>query len=351
MIGRKTVFIIGAGASVDYGFPLGSGLRSEIADLMAFESEPPHRFVDLDVEEAVAEAISDRKRQLTRERMAQAATSIAAGINEVSSIDALIETRQDEAIEILGKIAITRQILWHERESFLTRLFKQNRYTDPSEVDVNREKLTEGWISVLSEIVFDRHTRESLDTVFANCAFVVFNYDRCLETLLARSIELRFGVPINKAHQLVNQAKIFHPYGRVGDPFVKSENHVRFGYKISDDLYGLSQLIKTYSETVGSNQHRQIHEVIARAQDVVYLGFGYASQNIKMLTTDLPSQAERIFATTKGFSRGDGAAVAQRAKSILKGQRTGFSFEIAFDNQNAKCREYLDSCKARLSAT
>src|SRR5688500_18151883 len=101
MICKRTVFVLGAGASMPYGFPSGPALRHEICTETLMPGDPRHRllmemgFYFSDVEEC----------------------RVAVARSWASSIDMFIASRTDHAE--VAKAAIAMTIAKYERENDL----------------------------------------------------------------------------------------------------------------------------------------------------------------------------------------------------------------------------------------
>ena len=86
--------------------------------------------------------------------------------------------------------------------------------------------------------------------IFANVAFVIFNYDRCVEHFLYNALQRVYGIRENDAADILADCTIIHPYGLVG-PYLPISGGVPFG-TTSADYRQLSQQIKTYTEQIAA---------------------------------------------------------------------------------------------------
>jgi len=134
---QKVVFVIGAGASREYNFPLGSELKVQIADAMRFQFDYGGHLVSGSPElfDHVRRHLDGNKAQVEKYR--RSAISLAGAIASFISIDEALHfvSGTPEAVEV-GKIAIIDQILKAEGNSTLSFNTKTGR---PSE-------LAPGWI-------------------------------------------------------------------------------------------------------------------------------------------------------------------------------------------------------------
>lgn len=109
MIRRKTVFVLGAGASYPYGFPTGESLVDEIIASVSAD-QTPHAFlyngcVDRDVQR-FARDLAD---------------------SEALSVDSFLEHRSD--FLKIGKLAICLGLIPRERDDSLSRGHRQGTST------------------------------------------------------------------------------------------------------------------------------------------------------------------------------------------------------------------------------
>src|SRR5688572_14245898 len=119
MLTTKTVFILGAGASCEAGLPIGSTLRTEIAQMLSFamsrhsitHGSGNPQIYDILVRQYHAQALLDRL---------GACKQISLGIRLDGSIDDFIDAhKHDKLITECGKLAIGYAIVAAEEASKL----------------------------------------------------------------------------------------------------------------------------------------------------------------------------------------------------------------------------------------
>src|SRR5450631_1918246 len=117
MLNSKTVFILGAGASCEFGFPLGSRLKEIISSKLYFD------FNNVGHPPLGDQRISDRLRFKYRDffdEFIRICHKISKGVLGSDSIDDFInQHNSDERIVICGKLAIACSILDAEKDSKL----------------------------------------------------------------------------------------------------------------------------------------------------------------------------------------------------------------------------------------
>ena len=119
MFPRQTVFIVGAGASHDFGLPTGDELRDTLIGLLARHDEH-FRFRHRHLNDAVQSLTIKSGGQWTThfQKYLDAASRIQLGLPLAISIDNYLHAhRDDEIVQSMGKIAITTAILEAERST------------------------------------------------------------------------------------------------------------------------------------------------------------------------------------------------------------------------------------------
>lgn len=250
MISNSTVFIIGAGASADYGFPLGTELVKKIVDRMSKPNTPLLRALHL-----AGNDPEDTSR--FRERLRD---------SDPDSIDTFLEGNEDRFVRI-GKSAIAFVIL--ESES---RCRHDGRLI--------RNPPEENWLRYLWNKL---RAGCSPDTLAGNAVtFLTFNYDRVLETYLDTVIENAFNLPSNAAMELRAESfPIIHLHGQISE--------AEFGYFEEPTICGaLEQYasgVRVVHDEFATDDpvFEAAHDAISRASLVCFLGFGYHSVNLTRL--------------------------------------------------------------------
>ena len=340
MFESKTVFVIGAGASEEVGLPVGGALTKRISAMLDI------RFDDIGMK-AVGSGDFALFYQLTRDRidlardLQQAAWLIRDGIVHANSIDDFLERHQADSLAVhYGKAAIVKAILEAEKQSKL--------YTDRSRSreGVNWDPISDTWFNKLFRMLSVGIKNTDVDGIFSNVSFIGFNYDRCLQQFLVEAIQPAYGIDLSTARKIVASARILHAYGSVGGLCADLVQHeVPFG----SVEYGIPNLqllegIRTYGEESGLTEHLMaIRKEIADAETLVFLGFGFHGQNMRLLQPHKGSGARRVFATAFGMSEPDTRVVKDDVWSLLKGnRRTKPKAEIIIQN-GIKCTGLFDA--------
>jgi hypothetical protein len=304
---KKLAIVVGAGASKEYSFPIGSELKSQITQLLDIRFE--HGIRQNHGDYLIMEAL----RQICRPTSEDVNNYLHAGwrirdsLPQAPSIDQFIHTqRGDHRIEVCGKLAIARAILTAEANSSLFIRRDGSRDT----IDFARTQNT--WLDALFRVVIDGCTVDELDERLSAVVFVIFNYDRCVEHYLFHALRNYYNINQQRAADLINRIRIFHPYGSVGKlPWQNEPDHIAYGADPTrEQLIVLKDEIKTFTEGTDpdSSDLAAIRAALGFAPRVLFLGFAYHQLNLSLLTphrTDPEGGSRRIIGTALGLSAAD----------------------------------------------
>jgi hypothetical protein len=171
----------------------------------------------------------------------------------------------------------------------------------------------------------------NLDKIFDNVAIVNFNYDRCVEQYLYKSLQRSFGVSEQKAAELMSKLLIHHPYGLIAEMVWKDQHkglhlggdpHDRFNV----DLELLSRNIKTFNEEVENTEGLDhVYDFLTEARNVVFLGFHFHAQNVRLITPrsrDMPMPLRNAYASTYGRSAPEKAVIQEQLNTMFRDSTT-----------------------------
>lgn len=292
MFEKKTVFIIGAGCSKEFDLPLGWELRDEIFSLCGGRTSILR---DAFLRSGVEQANINTEQKIK---------DFAGGLHTKSSIDQYLNFHQGNAtVEALGKISIAQIILSKEKQSKLRR-------------GVGLDLIGETWFMKLFRRMNDGTTLADVENLFQNVSFICFNYDRCIEVAMFRAVRgLTQASPEKVAEIVSDNLRIWHPYGTVGDIDFRNEVRGRsdliagFGGRLGEfghEFIAPSRNLRTFTEGLDDDDIRSaMQEEITNAQQIVYLGFSFIDQNMKLLTVRSANPHGKIYATTCGMKAPD----------------------------------------------
>jgi hypothetical protein len=298
MLRKKTVFVVGAGASAEFGLPVGRGLAREISSKLDVRFEHGVKPIggDIDLFHSVQRAYPNEGDQYQK-----AGWLIRDGIVLANSIDDFLEIhKNDERVINYGKAAIAKCILEAEAKSSLRIRLDSRDAVSPTTIDF--ASLDDTWLVKLMRLIGRGLAKPDRAKVFENVRFVVFNYDRCIEHFFVHALRRLYDIPLEEAEGIVSQVTILHPYGSVG-ALGKPSSQTPTGFGASANYCDLGKTaIKTYSESVES---AHIKETISWAEQIVFLGFAFHDQNMGLLANSGSLSVERVIGTAFGISGPD----------------------------------------------
>jgi hypothetical protein len=270
MIEVPTVLVLGAGASMPFGFPSGKNLKNEI-----YETLKNWKDNTLVRQLAPPNVLKNFLERLT--------------YSPEESIDAFLEYEESKNIEF-GKKIIAATLLPYEKEKTLFQDFL-----------TSQEKGKEfNWYQYLWN---------QMNTSFENfeknkLSVITLNYDRSLEYYLFTALKHKFpGKKTEEYSDKLSSIPIIHIYGKLGYlPWELPKNNelVRIPYnydwsKSNDDdfdylyekIVNAATEIKIVHENEKIKESEKIRELLANNQRIYFLGFGFNPINLKRIIGNL----------------------------------------------------------------
>ncbi len=244
MITKPVVLVLGAGASFPYGFPLGNKLRDDaVNDSKKFFPEALEK-VGFTIEQ-LEEFRGELRKAMT------------------PSIDAFLESR--DAYLDIGKAVMAYFLIRCEDESTLYRtgnnqdwyayLYGMMGHTDPSQFSKNK------------------------------LSIITYNYDRSFEYSFLNALKVRHNLSNEEAGSILNSIPIIHVHGKLGELKELDSNGRPYNRDVSAESMKIAMNgIKVVHEDIDDDPaFLQAREVLATAEHIVFLGFGYHRRNIERL--------------------------------------------------------------------
>lgn len=301
-----TVMVLGAGASAHLGYPVGATLCDKI--LKNTEDPDALSFIQLREMGFLQGFISNFHEEFA-----------ASG---AFAIDAFLEKRP-EFIEV-GRAAIASELI---------------KYEDVGNLRVRKNN----WYCKLS----DQLSRQIHENDPHGLVLVTFNYDRSLDKFL-HDFFTSTCPQRAKLQPVEHDVPIFHVHGRLGYLEHQTGFEPRRPYKptaSSEEILASSESIQVPAELQGKPLGREMVDAryaitSIKAKQVVFLGFGYDSTNLRRLQIDDPrgglrwNAAKKYLGTAYGVSKStiDKLSAASQGRLTL-GDRTTAIYEF-LDNQN-----------------
>lgn len=334
MFTRKTVFVVGAGASVEVGLPPGSVLKTAIAKKLAVNESG---FVDEGIRQAVAVLIEKSRNTISWALYQDAAIKIARAMPASLSIDNFLHTHaNDEKLVTMGKLSIAACILDAERKSTL-------RSGQAKSVIENAEKY---WANTFCKILTEQVQVDNLEDLFANVTIITFNYDRCIEFYVAQYLTTYFLLKSSDANALAQKLTVLHPYGQVGQLPWNGRSEflpIDFGSAIHPgQLVECVDQIYTFTEQrTEPKVIQKVHQAVSTASCIVFLGFAYHDLNMAILTPDVISNPKIIYGTAFGISDKNVARIHVSVRNAMSHAIAG-SPEFDMSEPNVGCNQFLE---------
>lgn len=262
MIPRKTVLVLGAGASMHLGFPSGRGLVTDVVAGLRKPISP--LFLQM-----VTAGFDETQIALFRDALARSGRP---------SVDVFLEHRSE--FMTIGKTAIAALLVPHEVEA---KLYAPGNWY---------------------EYLF-KHLGPSRDDLAAgNLSIVTFNYDRSIEQYLYEAIRNSFNLATTQTLEYFDYGAspvvydhtipIIHVYGKLGElPHAGVTDKTR-AYQ-APDLADISAIARTAGSGIkimhegggGDNPALgRARQLIREADVICFLGFGYLEENLNRLGLD-----------------------------------------------------------------
>jgi hypothetical protein len=269
MISRTICLVLGAGASMPYGFCSGDSLKMEILNRIETEDQP---FV-----KEVSEISYKTRREVILFKNTFRHSSLY-------SIDIFLQHRPD-FIEI-GKACISK-ILLHQENQHQGQLYNAGELK---------------WYPYL----LNKMRGNTLDDFKKNkIKFITYNYDRSLEIVLINFIHSTYNVNIAEASKIVNEMNIVHIHGSLGPLPGFTETTVPVIYGGDNYDYSMNY-IRIIHEDVQEQLMRKARSFIQESSEIIFLGFAYNPQSVERLLKDIMiPDSKEIFGTVYGMTQAE----------------------------------------------
>jgi hypothetical protein len=332
----KKVFIVGAGASAEFGLPKGSDLVKKIESICTFEVDTFGRVSsgDFVFSRAVNKLCADKEPKWSSEKLIAIAEKLKQNMGLAPSIDNFLDSKRGEiGWAEVGKLAIAKAILEAERRSSLY-IDTSNRFNK-----LNFSQFPKNWLTELFRILVMRKGKDEFREALQSCHFVVFNYDRVIEQFFLQAIRSYFDLNHADATELCSQSlNITHVYGSLGE--VYGSNHYSFGSSDEPvEVLRSSKNIKTFTEGASSDSHiSTARSWIDDAGVLMFLGFGYLPINLRILAPEKGKRynKRRLIGTSKGMSPSN----LEIAQNFLRHEWYG-GLDYAFEFEPVEANELI----------
>lgn len=313
MIVNDVVLVLGAGASCDYGFPLGVKLKRDIIDYFSSGSNrqalASMHSIPVDFQLKFCDELKN---------------------SSLASIDSWLEGRPEYTE--LGKTAICFQI---GKQEYRGRL--EDRYDGHGSQS--------GWYHVLWQKM--KAGAKTLKDLSENrISIVTYNYDRSLEEFLMKSAKATFGRSQEQCAEYLNKIPIIHVHGQTGyldwqaNPRSLPVKHYAgdsMDWEIAQECAKGIYIVHDSDE--GPN-YKSARDLISKASAIYFLGFGYAYENLQRLSDGNENACKEILGTIK--------IISEYPVHIREGSHNGFGKIIFL--KNVSIPTLLNECAVVLNS-
>lgn len=331
---RKTVFVVGAGASKEANLPTGYELKEKISGLLDIRfSWDRQESGDYIITEAlrIYASRSDGKNGDINPYLHEA-WHIRDALPQAISIDNFIDAHRDnEKIALCGKLAIVKSILAAEQNSNL--YFERTR----ADTTINFKQLEDTWYIPFFQLITESCGFSDLVDRFKSLTLIVFNYDRCIEHFIYHALQNYYRVSEEDAVQLISHINIYHPYGSVGSlPWIDRKDAIVFGEEPNaNKLLELSRYIKTFAEGTDPNASEitKIRDHMNKATHIVFLGFAFHKLNMQLMEPATKSdKIIKCYASTLNISESNKLVIEDLVVKTF-----GSKSKVKVNMKNLKC--------------
>jgi hypothetical protein len=308
MFAKRTVFVIGAGASAEYGLPVGDTLKNGIAKSLRFRFDfGRQKSGSPQLLRILMRRFKDEINSYTR-----AGNELADTIGSFISIDEALHYFSDrEDIVLLGKLAAAEEILLAEQNS---KLFDKNQRRP------RLNAIPDGWLEQFLSIALSFSTRNDTNNLFENVTIINFNYDRTVEYFLYWALQKSAGLSAAEASAAVNRLTVIRPYGSLGSlEWSGQGGNVPFAHQAEDDLFAIAEKLRTYTEQkVDGSLVQEVASALHDASLLVVLGFGFHEQNLQLLKQENTSSINACYCTVAGIDNKNHDLLQYRLRNVLQ---------------------------------
>jgi len=284
MIQKETTIITGAGASVPYGYPTSGELREWICNSFI---DLYNKMPEADYTQFYTKLFPKNPEPL---------------INEYEKCD-----------DLPFDMYITRLKCNSEKITCMNILKTAIWFYEISESKLHPK--IDNWIASLFISITNHITDCEIynsSTIFERIRFITFNYDRLLEYKLHSLILNYFRKPfLDKQSRFIN---VYHMYNIISDlEWSDSKRKAKYQFvgnnkNIDKLIINIVQLLCYDSNDIGImhtnrvNNGIEFENKIKVAENIYFLGFGFAEENLKALDSLQDFSGKKIYGTAYGMS-------------------------------------------------
>jgi hypothetical protein len=344
LINKKTVFVLGAGASCPYGYPSGSRLRELICFnqgfLQSYEQYLKNDMFSPSMREESTKKLSEFIKAFDNSRL--------------KSIDVFMAN--NPKLAPTGKYIVAYEVLRAEHQSLFgeeaKRIQEERAMTSDSRSRRDHIRGTPDfqggdWYSYLyNRLIEGLVGKDALpDFSNGNLAFITFNYDRSLEHFLYESLSNSF-TEVSEAEiiKCLKKLKILHVYGQIAPlKWQSPDDYVDYKPQVDESLLNLAaNNIRTIYEEKQNPELIESQNLLKQADKIFFLGFGYAPENMGVLgLPDIISTSREVYGTAFGAEKKESENIHSKIFSGIKPYVTGYTNSSWVKIEDMDCLKLL----------
>ncbi|MEN6306182.1 MAG: hypothetical protein ABFD91_00370 [Anaerohalosphaeraceae bacterium] len=349
MITEETVLILGAGASMTYGFPSGKQLKALIWEQLRRDNTDIYPIINVNTNNSKSIHLHKAFAQEFRDNLL---------LSPDESIDSFLEYHED--YRRIGKLLITNILLRYEKRQFLFDQWLSYLINNNKDKETPVRFSDGHWYQLL----FNQMCKDCKFEDFPiknKASIITFNYDRSLEYYLLTCLHAKYKRSLHECSAVLLKIPILHIYGKLGElPELSPDPKTAIPYDNLDNHF-LTQYLRTAEDSIKiihdpnthtSPEFQEAQKLIKNATRIYFLGFGFLKENLKRLFTDYsnsnlefgllgntsgtPGAGGKCFGTMLGISPHHKHWLAQRGFNSLQ-------YELASREKNPHSLRFPDS--------
>lgn len=284
MIKLPTTLILGAGASVPYGYPTGEVLRSSIIELATAIGVRPKagttsvngKYVNTDLVSSARELFGDKatfpdKELYDNKELHKEFVTAFSGDKSSSTIDRFLYDHSDFA-EIGRYYAVLALLICQYHAQVAQKSLPYPRIVDAS----NESKNDDWYASLVGRLRPGCDSKDALESN-NNLQILTFNYDRSLDLYLEHHLA---NTQRHKGADWTKVVQIEHLYGELPAAPMDTNSINLKGLPLH--AWNNRSKIRLIGERTEAGRSK-LHSHMINAKRIVFIGFGFDEDNIELL--------------------------------------------------------------------